>query len=208
MTENGKVTIVPDEHGNVIRVSKNNPEYGHIRLTQEKLGISTTNWVRNQSKSTLIHGTVEDLQATGIADKKELPGQIITREQLTPFSNENPDRDLKIAGETGIICVGINTDTGEVDVPIYRKTFYSMDLSENDILVPHTNSNEIREANGSDSKKVTISKEKLEEMTQEVEEEEKPKTTRRNKKDKTEEIEEIEETSPEEVEVEENSFEL
>ena len=33
MTENGKVIVTPDEHGNVIRVSKNNPEF----LNQDNL---------------------------------------------------------------------------------------------------------------------------------------------------------------------------
>ena len=32
MTENGKVTIVADDNGSVIRVSKNNPEFGCIRI--------------------------------------------------------------------------------------------------------------------------------------------------------------------------------
>ena len=85
-----------------------------------------------------------------------------------------------------------------------------MDLDEGDTLVAHTNGDAIREANGTDTNKVTISKEKLKEMTSDnvEDEEEKPKTTRRNKKDKevTEEIEEIEETSPEEVEVEDDSI--
>ena len=206
MTENGKVTIVPDEHGSVIIVSKNNPEFGHVRLTQEKVAFGAQGWVNKKTRSTLIHGTVEDLQSIGIADKTELPGHIVIREQFEAFSTDNPDRDLKIAGETGVVCVGTNTETGEMDAPIYRKTFYSMDLNEQDTLIAHTNGDAIREANGTESKKVTISKEQLDEMTS-SDDEEKPKSTRRNKKeDKVEE--EIEETSPEEVEVEDSSFEL
>ncbi len=202
MTENGKVTIVPDENGSVIRVSKNNPEFGHVRLTQEKVAFGAQGWVNKKVRSTLIHGTVEDLQSIGIADQTELPGHIVIREQLEAFSNDNPDRDLKIAGDTEIVCCKM----GE---PIYRKTFYSLDLDEGDTLVAHTNGDAIREANGTDTNKVTITKEKMEEMTSSDDEEE--KSTRRNKKvdKKTEEVEvEIEETSPEEVEVEENSFEL
>lgn len=202
MTENGKVTIVPDENGGVIRVSKNNPEFGHVRLTQEKVAFGAQGWVNRKVRSTLIHGTVEDLQSIGIADQTELPGHIVIREQLEAFSNENPDRDLKIAGDTGVVCC-------KQGQPIYRKTFYSMDLDEGDTLVAHTNGDDIREANGTDTNKVTISKEKLEEITSNnVVEDEEPKTTRRNKKDKEETEVEIEEASPEEVEVEENSFEL
>ena len=153
------------ENGNVIRVSKNNPEFGHVRLVQEKVAIGNGSWVKKQNRSTLIHGTVEDLQAIGIADQKELPGQIVIREQFEPFSSDNPDRDLKIAGETGIVCVGVNQETGEVDAPIYRKTFYSMDNFEQDVLIAHTNGNAIREANGVETKKTTISKEQLAEFT-------------------------------------------
>tara|TARA_R100001443_G_scaffold106599_1_gene116057 strand:+ start:249 stop:863 length:615 start_codon:yes stop_codon:yes gene_type:complete len=204
MTENGKVAIVPDEHGSVIRVSKNNPEFGHVRLTQEKVAFGAQGWVNKKTRSTLIHGTVEDLQSIGIADKTELPGHIVIREQFEAFSTDNPDRDLKIAGDTGIVCIGTNTETGEMDAPIYRKTFYSMDLNEQDTLIAHTNSDAIRAANGNESKKVTITKDQLDEMTSN-DEEEKPKSTRRNKKEETEDLEE---TPTEEVEVEDSSFEL
>jgi hypothetical protein len=205
MTENGKVTVAPDEHGNVIRVSKNNPEFGHVRLTQEKVAFGSGGWVKKQNRSTLIHGTVEDLQAIGIADQTALPGQIVIKEQFEAFSSDNPDRDLKIAGETGIVCVGINTQTGEVDAPIYRKTFYSMDLNETDVLVSHTNSDAIREANGTESKKTTISKDQLAEMTSPVEEE---KSKSKKKNDTPTDEVAVEETVAEELEVEDTSFEL
>ena len=200
MTENGKVTIVADENGSVIRVSKNNPEFGHVRLTQEAVSFGTQGWVKRSTRSTLIHGTVEDLQATGIADKKVLPGQIVIREQFEPFSTNNPDRDLKIAGETGVVCVGTNPNTGEMDAPIYRKTFYSMDLDEADTLIAHTNGDAIREANGLEPKKAKINKEELDEVTSAT-------TTRRNKK--SDKSEEIEEPAPEELEVvEDSTFDL
>ncbi len=200
MTENGKVTIVADENGSVIRVSKNNPEFGHVRLTQEAVSFGTQGWVKRSTRSTLIHGTVEDLQATGIADRKVLPGQIVIREQFEPFSANNPDRDLKIAGETGVVCVGTNPNTGEMDAPIYRKTFYSMDLDEADTLIAHTNGDAIREANGLEPKKAKINKEELDEVTSAT-------TTRRNKK--SDKSEEIEETAPEELEVvEDSTFDL
>ena len=72
MTENGKVTIVPDENGGVIRVSKNTPEFGHVRLTQEKVAFGAQGWVNRKVRSTLIHGTVEDLQSIGIADSNRI----------------------------------------------------------------------------------------------------------------------------------------
>ena len=117
---------------------------------------------------------------------------MIIREQITAFDNNNPDRDLKMAGETGIICKAVDTETGEV-VPIYRKTFFDPTMKMTDTLVPHINSDEIREANGFEAKE-TVS-----ETT----------STRRNKK-KEESVEEnVEEAQ--EVELEEandDSFEL
>ena len=157
MTENGKVTVAQDELGNSIRVSKNNPEFGHVRLVQEKVGFGTGGWVKKSTRSTLIHGTVEDLQAVGLGESKELPGNIVIREQLEPFSSNDPDRDYKIAGDTGIICCR----DGE---PIYRKAFYSMDPTEQDVLIAHTNGNAIREANGAPAK-TTVSSDQIAKLT-------------------------------------------
>lgn len=205
MTDNGKVTIAPDEQGNVIRVSRNNPEFGHVRLTQEKVAFGAQGWVKKSTRSTLIHGKVEDLQAINIADKTELPGQIVIREQMEAFSADNPDRDLKIAGDTEIVCCR----HGE---PIYRKTFYSTDPDEGDTLVAHTNGDAIREANGAPPR-TTVSAEKLAELTNPTDDE--SKTSRRKKKeednqvDLEDSIEEIEEEAKtEEVEVENSEFTL
>ncbi len=164
------VTIQPDELGNVIRVSKNNSEYGHVRLIQERVTFKANGWVKKSELSTLIHGKVEDLEAIDIANKETLPGKIIVIERLDPFNAEDPDRDMKIAGETGVICV-------KDDQPIYRKTFFVQNTELEDELIAHTNSEEIKESQGLDTKiskvsekikkqkKVTISKEALEEIT-------------------------------------------
>jgi hypothetical protein len=190
MTKN-KVNIMPDEHGNKIRVSSNNPEFGYIRLQQNTTTIGANNWLKAQNRSTLVHGKVEELEAS-FSGMDHLNGQLIIREQITAFDNNNPDRDLKMAGETGIICKAVDTETGEV-VPIYRKTFFDPTMKMTDTLVPHINSDEIREANGFEAKE-TVS-----ETT----------STRRNKK-KEEDVEEnVEEAQ--EVELEEandDSFEL
>tara|TARA_R110002020_G_scaffold29744_1_gene93843 strand:+ start:2247 stop:2870 length:624 start_codon:yes stop_codon:yes gene_type:complete len=134
-----KIMVEPDDSGNVIRVSKNNPVYGHVRLSQDVTAFGVNGWVKSSTRSTLIHGTVEDLETVGIADMKELSGNIIIREQTEPFSSTDPDRDLKIAGDTGIICC----KDGE---PIYRKTFYDATGLQVDDLVAHTNGDAIREA--------------------------------------------------------------
>ena len=56
----GKVNILADDMGNVIRQSSNNAEYGYVRLQQQRVTFSNTSWVRNSNITTLIHGKVED----------------------------------------------------------------------------------------------------------------------------------------------------
>lgn len=136
MTSKVKVTV--DENGNVIGVSQNNPEYGYIRVEQNCTVINPNGWLRNTKRSALIKGTVADLIQAGFTEGKELPGRIVVIESHEPFNPENPDRDLKIAGDTGVICrVG--------DQPIYRQTFYSSNENAQDELIMHTNTQEIRE---------------------------------------------------------------
>lgn len=151
MAKQGKVTIVQDEMGNAIRISKNNPEYGHVVLSQEDTMFTQTGWIRKVTKSTLLHGTVEDLRDEKQLKNKTLQGSIYVIEQFKPFSKDNPDYDLKQAGNTGVICKGTDTETGEMDLPIYRKSYYDPTGTMVDVLVPHTNSQEIREANSSET---------------------------------------------------------
>ena len=139
-----KVQIIPDELGNVIRVSQNNSEFGHVRLQQERVTFGNTGWVNRKTVSTLLHGKVEDLREMGLHNMKELTGKIVIRESLEPFNSTDPDRDLKIAGDTGIVCC----QDGQ---PIYRKTMYTADANAEDVLVAHDNGDAIREANNSGS---------------------------------------------------------
>tara|TARA_R110000744_G_scaffold235501_1_gene353185 strand:- start:713 stop:1300 length:588 start_codon:yes stop_codon:yes gene_type:complete len=188
------VVIMPDEHGNKIRVSNNNPDYGHIRLQQNATFIGSNNFVKTQNRSTLVHGKVEELQEAGFADMESLTGQLVIKEQINVFSSKDSDRDLKMAGDTGIICKAVDMETGEI-VPIYRKTFFTSDMTMTDILVSHVNSDEIREANGFEAK--------------EENEVSKTKSTRRTKKEETSIDETVEETVPVEIdESDDNSFEL
>ena len=147
MAQNNAVGISPDEQGNVIRVSKNNPEYAHIRITQQKVSFNTQGWVENKSRSALINGKLEDLKQLNFNVDQVLSGNIVIQEQTQPFNNNNPERDLKIAGDTGIVCKKINYETGEEE-SIYRRTFYDMTGNVQDTLVPHSNGQEIRDSQG------------------------------------------------------------
>lgn len=194
-----KVQIVPDDFGNVIRVSQNNSEFGHVRLQQERVTFGNTGWVNRKTVSTLLHGKVEDLREMGIQNMKELPGKIVIRESLEPFNSTDPDRDLKIAGDTGIICC----QDGQ---PIYRKTMYTADANAEDVLVAHNNGDAIREANSNSS---TATKLKAATASQAFDVEADNKQV-----DLEESIAEVqaeaieEEIQEEEVELEDSTFEL
>lgn len=195
-----KVQIIPDELGSVIRVSQNNSEFGHVRLQQERVTFGNTGWVNRKTVSTLLHGKVEDLREMGIQNMKELTGKIVIRESLEPFSNTDPDRDLKIAGDTGIICC----QDGQ---PIYRKTMYTADSNAEDVLVAHNNGDAIREANGNNS---TNTKLKAATVTEAFDVE--ANTKQVDLEDSISEVQaealEEEVESVEEVELEDSTFEL
>lgn len=133
-----KVTIAADKNGNIVGVSERNPEYGYVRVEQVVRSINHEGWLRVSKRSALIKGKVQDLVDASYKLGQELPGKIIVVESLVPFNPENPDRDLKIAGDTGVIC---RID----DQPIYRQTFYTPNENADDELIMHTNSEEIKE---------------------------------------------------------------
>jgi hypothetical protein len=133
-----KVRVVADKKGNIIGQSTNNPEYGYIRVQQQTIQINDQGWLKSVRRSALIKGKMEDLISADYKEGSEIPGKIIVVESLVPFNELNPDRDLKIAGDTGIIC---RID----DEPIYRQTFYTANINAFDELVTHNNSDEIKD---------------------------------------------------------------
>tara|TARA_R100000152_G_scaffold19917_1_gene12596 strand:- start:1233 stop:1850 length:618 start_codon:yes stop_codon:yes gene_type:complete len=202
--QTSKVRVSPDDQGNVIRVSKNNPEYGCIRLEQQRVSFNTQGWVNNKKLSCLIHGKVEDLQSLAFDAETELPGKIVVREQLSPFSGKDPDRDLKIAGDTGVVCCKY----GE---PIYRKSFYVTNEDESDIFIAHTNTEDIQNANG--GSKGQLSQSELDEIMTKSDKkkskaEKESEVTMEDIKENDSKEEVIEEPQEEEVEMENETFEL
>ena len=145
-----QVTIVADDNGNVINQSKNNAEWGYIKLTQGGL-VYGQKFINAKKKHAILNGLLTDLKELELEDLKTLPGNIVIKESTEPFDTENPDRDLKIAGSTGIICC---TADGE---PIYRTTFYDATGEIVDELKPHSNGDAIREANKNGASKIAES---------------------------------------------------
>ena len=184
-TQAPAVSIRRDDTGNHITVSENNPEYGWIILEQNKTVIGPNNWVKPGIRTVQIMGEVMHLQAMGLEDVKTLPGKIVIKESLKPTNTNDPERNLKIAGSTGIVCKGVDPETGEV-LPIYRISVYDSTNKLEDQLIPHINGDEIREANANQQ----------------------TSTTRRNKV-VSEEVDVVEENSEEvEVETDDDQFEL
>jgi hypothetical protein len=131
------VKVVADTNGNVVTVSPNNPEYGWIIVEQSVVQLEG-NWMKKSTRSTRINGKVSDLIEAKFTAEQQIPGKIIILESLVPFDTENPDRDLKIAGKSGVIC---RYD----DQPIYRQTHFTTNPNTFDELISHTNREEIRE---------------------------------------------------------------
>ena len=137
-TIENNVKVVADNLGNVIRVSANNPDYGVIRVVEESVQFQN-GWMRRKEKSALIPGFVEDLKTLGWKNGQMISGQVVVKEALEPFNENDPDRDLKYAFEGGPLCI-------YEDQPIYRRTFFTTDMNDYDQFIQHTNVAEIREA--------------------------------------------------------------
>jgi len=146
---NSKVKVVADATGAIVNVSPNNPEYGYVRFEQVRSIIDDNGFLRRKSVSTLVHGTVEELLAMNFHNGQELPGTIIIQESLAPFNVKHPERDLKVAGDTGIVC----SVEGQ---SIYRRTMYSAAVNAQDTLVKHDNVEQLRNAYAAQTKMSAI----------------------------------------------------
>ncbi len=137
---NSKVKVVANATtGAIINVSENNPDYAYIRLEQTKAIVDDNGFLKNRTISALLQGDTQELTNLGWFVGQDLPGKICIKESLEPFNSKNPDRDLKVAGETGIIC----TVEGS---PIYRKTVWDPTDSKAETFVQHDNVEELRAA--------------------------------------------------------------
>jgi uncharacterized protein YabE (DUF348 family) len=135
-----KVTVVADATtGTVIVQSQNNPEYGYVKLEQNRVMIDDNGFLKLTKVTALVQGHMDILKVMGYHAGQTLSGKIVVKESLTPFNTKEPSRDIKVAGKSGIRC----TVNGQ---PIYRKTVYSTNSNVEDILVQHDNVEELRDA--------------------------------------------------------------
>ena len=134
---NSKVKVTADDAGNVIIPSQSNPEWGYIRVIQDRMFIDDNGFARKKTLSALIPGLVTDLKGFDWKNNQEVSGSIVVRESFESFNAKEPERDYKIAGKSGIVCC----QDGQ---PIYRKTFYTLKNAAEDVAVAHTNIEDIR----------------------------------------------------------------
>ena len=168
-----KVTVSSNKEGAVIILTKN-PDIGYIILKQTRITFKNTGWLKKQKLQTLVLGEVEELKDLNWFNGMELPGNILIKEQFEPFNNDDPDRDYKIAGLTGIICC----QDGQ---PIYRKCYYEPSLEINDVEIQHDNGEVIRDKFIEQIEEIT-SNQDLEQITS------KAKTKIKKEKDVTKDI--------------------
>jgi hypothetical protein len=144
----GKTIVLGNDTGGVIHTSKND-EYGYIRVEQERSLFDSKGFLRRKSISALIPGTIEDLTKAGFHKGQILPGKIIIVEQTEPFNKTRPELDLKVAGQTGIICM-------KDGKKIYRKHFYTVFTDAEDEMIMHSNGEDISEAYLAEKKTTAI----------------------------------------------------
>jgi hypothetical protein len=146
---NSKAIVLADETGAVITVSENNSDYGYFRVQQARTMIDDSGFAHRKVLTALVPGLVEELKEMGLYANQQLDGKIIIQESLTPFNKKNPERDLKIAGETGVVCkLG--------GLPIYRRTKFSFNVNATDSTVDHDNIEELRAAYSAQEKAKAI----------------------------------------------------
>jgi hypothetical protein len=135
-----KVTVLADQTTNAVINPSNNPEYGYVKVSQVRPMIDEkSGFLRPRVVTALIPGLVTDLQLMSFYAGQQLDGKVVIEESLAPFNSKTPERDLKVAGTTGIVCT--------VDgAPIYRRTKFSFDVNAQDTFVKHTNVEELRAA--------------------------------------------------------------
>tara|TARA_R110002126_G_scaffold79669_10_gene197715 strand:- start:1357 stop:1824 length:468 start_codon:yes stop_codon:yes gene_type:complete len=135
---NSKVIVTQDKQGQVVTPSAN-AEWGYIRVEQSRVVIDEQNFAKRSTISALIYGKTADLNSFGWAQGTELPGTITVTEQTEPFNPKSSEKDLKRAGDSGVVCMF-------GDDPIYRKNFYKNDPEAMDATLEHTNGDEIKAA--------------------------------------------------------------
>lgn len=134
---NATVKVTADKNGNVFTkgtVGKDGKQYGYIRVESVK-HVNNGGFLKPVVVSALVPMSEADFNKAPFAAGTELGGKIRIVESLT----QAPGAKAKLAGDSQIPC----TVGGK---QIYRKTEWTMDLSAQDTLIAHDNSEAIKAA--------------------------------------------------------------
>lgn len=135
-----KVTVTA-KAGMVVIPSKNSPEWGSVRVEQTR-AIVENGFAKPRKVSAFIKGKIADLQAL-YTEGQTLPGIIAIKESFTPANPKNPDKSLKIAGETGVVC-RVGSDAIHLNYEYHTNPEHP---KAQDVFIEHTNGEEIKAAN-------------------------------------------------------------
>ena len=128
----GPVSIVRFGNHPLLNIVNHAAEYGWMFVEQSFIN-EKGNEIKLRAKYFGIYQYLKLLEEGDI-----LPGKIIILESLIPFNQDNPERDLKLAGDTGVLC---RID----DNPIYRIAYYDPSGQAEDRYLEHDNEEEILE---------------------------------------------------------------
>lgn len=142
----GSVILLPEFEGNDndgwlpsgdgVRSTKKD-DTSFIRLGSVVLGDGLRTSIRLTNNFMPTEELVSTLDTICATAGSKIPGKLIAIEAVTPFRKVNAELDLKYADRTaGIVC---RVD----DQPIYRQIVHKYSSEAQDILVQHTNRDEI-----------------------------------------------------------------
>lgn len=135
MNNTVKVSTCRTDSNELIGISKNNSDYGFIRIeSTDEVQFGAGGWLNSKKRSTLIKGKISDLtswvKSNNIQIGSTFIGKIVVKEQAgVPFyEGQEPKR----AGQDGEI---LHKD----GMPIFRQTEFTLDVNAPDTLVQHDN---------------------------------------------------------------------
>lgn len=145
MKKTGFVSVIANKSGNVLTVSPKNPEYGWLAVESVQPSFNEQGFMRLGKRVAFISGTVNELsqyaEQYGLVPGVELPGKIVIRESLEPQNATDATIGVKYPSASAKV-VGLPCMVD--DQPVYRKSFYTTNLELEDVLVQHTNGDDIR----------------------------------------------------------------
>ena len=131
-----KVLIRANEKGSIYNETKTKGLF-FVHLTSSEIKLSN-NFLKKVTLHCNVFANLDLLKETFAADATSIPGKLYIVESFT-----GDDDNIKRAGSDGPELLGLHPN-GE-HLPIYRKIFYDATGTKKDVLIPHTNVDEIKE---------------------------------------------------------------